>query len=191
MKRLHWHDVVPEWLPGSLWAGLDWRTPEALSSLPRSSGTRLKIRERRNLRLAMRYQRRKNFQRHIFALTNRRYLLPMASCGKVHPSFSAIWASSFSLACCFLPSSLTIFSLNHWYGYRSSESRCVRFTCKDRQMIIQFLYCWIFLLPLTQLIIVSWCITLLNISRSGLDLFPFCLSQLLPLILCPQLMKLY
>lgn len=102
-----------------------------------------------------------NFQRHIFALTknkslSRCYLLPMASCGKVHPSFSAIWASSFSLACCFLPSSLTIFSLNHWYGYRSSESRCVRFTCKDRQMIIQFLYCWIFLLPLTQLIIVSW-----------------------------------
>lgn len=85
-----------------------------------------------------------DFERHIFALTKnkslgRRSLLPMASCGKVHPSFSAIWASSFSLACCFLPSSLTIFSLNHWYGYRNNENRCVRLTCKDMQVIIQFL----------------------------------------------------
>lgn len=35
--------VVPEWLPGSLLAGLDWRIPAVLSSLPHSSGTRLKI----------------------------------------------------------------------------------------------------------------------------------------------------
>lgn len=32
-----------------------------------------------------------------------------------------MWASSFSLACCFFPSSLIIFSLNHWYGCRKRE----------------------------------------------------------------------
>lgn len=46
--------------------------------------------------------------------------VPTASWGRVQPSFSVMWFSSFSLACCFLPSSLTIFSFNHWYDWRES-----------------------------------------------------------------------
>ena len=39
---------------------------------------------------------------------------PTASWGSVHPRRSAIGERSFSLFCCFLPSSLTILSFNHW-----------------------------------------------------------------------------
>lgn len=47
---------IPEWLPGSLLAGLDWRIPAALSSLPRSSGTRLKIRDITVVIMVLMYQ---------------------------------------------------------------------------------------------------------------------------------------
>ncbi len=47
--------------------------------------------------------------------------LPMASCGRVQLSLSAIWVNSLSFACCFLPSSLRIFSFSHWYDCREKE----------------------------------------------------------------------
>lgn len=40
--------------------------------------------------------------------------VPMASCGSVQPSRSAIACSSFSFACWRRPSSLKILSFNHW-----------------------------------------------------------------------------
>lgn len=49
--------------------------------------------------------------------------VPTANWGRVQPSFSVMWFSSFSLACCFLPSSLTIFSFNHWYDWREGGQR--------------------------------------------------------------------
>lgn len=149
--------IKPEWLPGSLLAGLDWRIPAALSSLPRSSGTRLKIGDRRsfyscycgiNVWINL-FCFHRNGKLRVLECSRR--LLPMASCGKVHPSFSAMWASSFNLACCFLPSSLIIFSLNHWYGCRSSKTISIGIITQNQAEITWTRCCFI-----VGIVLVGW-----------------------------------
>ena len=61
---------------------------------------------------------------------------PTASWGRVQPSFSAMCPSSFSLACCFLPSSLRILSFSHWYDWRQGTE--IIMWCCETLVVLAF-----------------------------------------------------